>query len=170
MVRATFKMWSCARAEEPQRVIAFSSNFSPSAEIPHAFEASLGASGRSNRSFLSAIPFDLAVPRSNDTDPHRVRILRQNGCPQFLILDRGNFNVNVNAIEQRAGNLGYVSLDHRRCAVALAPWIAKISAGAGFIAAAEHEPSRKVTETAAREIVTAPSLPEADAFTSSTFL
>ena len=55
------------------------------------------------------------------------------GAPaQFLVLNGGNLNVNVDAVEQRAGDLGDVALDHRRGAHAFARFVVEVSAGASL--------------------------------------
>jgi hypothetical protein len=46
IVRATFRMRSCARAERPSRVMAFSNSFSPSGVIAQYLRIILGSQGR----------------------------------------------------------------------------------------------------------------------------
>src|SRR3981189_845980 len=63
--------------------------------------------------------------------------------PKLLVLCGRHLDVDINPIEQRAGYLRDIPLDHGRSAVALASWIAKISAGAGIHRRGQHEPRRK---------------------------
>src|ERR1700755_765261 len=53
------------------------------------------------------------------------------GCSaaQLLILDGGNLYMNIDAVEERAGDLGDVALDHRWSAEALARFVIEISTG-----------------------------------------
>src|SRR6185437_8758627 len=62
---------------------------------------------------------------------------------QIFVFYGGDFDVNVDAVEQRAGNFGDVALNLRRRAVAVARGIAKESAGARIHRSGEHESRRK---------------------------
>jgi hypothetical protein len=64
------------------------------------------------------------------------------GCraaAQLLILNGRNFNVDVDAVEQRAGDFGHVALDHGRSAHALAGFVVEVAAGAGIHGGGKHE-------------------------------
>ena len=58
-------------------------------------------------------------------------------------MDRRNFDVDVDAIEQGSGNLGHVALDHRRRAHALPRFVVEVSARAGIHRGRQHEARRK---------------------------
>jgi hypothetical protein len=58
-------------------------------------------------------------------------------------LDRGDFNMDVDAIEQRTADLAYIALDHRWSAHALAGLVVEIAAGTGVHGGREHEAGRK---------------------------
>ena len=68
------------------------------------------------------------------------------GCrtaAQLFILDGRHLNVNVDAIEQRAGDLGHVALDHRRRTHALARLVVEVAAGAWVHGRGQHEARRE---------------------------
>ena len=129
IVRATFRMRSCARAESPRRVTAVSSNFSPSA-LNRAVLADQRrvASGRSRRRLFAGESFQLAAARTDHAFAHGGGIFDGGFAAQFLIFHRGDFDVNVDAVQQRAGNFRDVALDLRRAAVAFARGVAEEAA------------------------------------------
>ena len=51
--------------------------------------------------------------------------------------------MNIDAVEQRAGDLGHVALDHGRRAHALARLVVEVAAGAGIHGRGQHEARRK---------------------------
>ncbi len=67
------------------------------------------------------------------------------GCSaaQLLILDGRDLDMDIDAVEQRAGDLGDVALDHGRGAHALARLVVEISAGAGIHGGGQHEARRE---------------------------
>src|SRR5690242_14050129 len=62
---------------------------------------------------------------------------------KLLVFHGGDFDVDINAVEKRAGNFGDVALDHGRSAVTFARGIAEIAARAGVHGGSEHEARRK---------------------------
>jgi hypothetical protein len=67
------------------------------------------------RARISVEPSELAPPRSS------------------LVLHGGDFDVDVDAVEQRAADLGDVTLDHRRGAHAFAGLVIEVAAGSRVI-------------------------------------
>jgi hypothetical protein len=129
MVRATFNIRSCARAERPIRAIAFSSNFSPSAEIPQCFAKHFWQHLRvAIRGLFTLISFQLSLPCRNHPCAHCLRIFRWHHRTQFLVLHRRHLDMNIDAIQLRPRNFRHVSLNHGRRAVTLPGGIRKIPA------------------------------------------
>ena len=58
---------------------------------------------------------------------------------ELLVLHGGDFDVDVDAVEQRAADFGDVALDHGRGAHALAGLVVEVAAGAGVHGGGEHE-------------------------------
>ena len=73
------------------------------------------------------------------TFAHRGGILRSSRAAQFLVLYRGNFDVNIDAVDEWTGNFGNVSLNLRRRAVALARGVSEKSAGARIHRRGQHK-------------------------------
>ena len=69
---------------------------------------------------FAAKALELAVTRRNHALPHGVGIFGGGWRAQFLVLHGRNFDVDVNAIKERAGNLGLIALDDCRSALAFA--------------------------------------------------
>ena len=88
------------------------------------------------------------------------RASRRSTCPAAAapkLLERHgrHFDVDVDAVQQRAADLGHVPLDLRQRAVALAARVAAIAAGARVQRGDQHEIGRKRrAELSARQIVT----------------
>jgi hypothetical protein len=140
IVRATFRIRSCARAESPSRVIAFSSNFLAFWSDCAVFANHFGHHLRVGvRSFIGVVALRLPVTRVDHPLAHCRGIFRRGGRPQLLILYGGNLDVNVDPVEQRAGNLGDVTLNHRRSTVALARRVGKIAARTRIHGGCQHE-------------------------------
>ena len=57
----------------------------------------------------------------------------------MFVVDEGDFDVEINAVEERAGNLGAIGFDLAGTTAALADWVAKEAAGAGIEGADEEE-------------------------------
>ncbi len=62
---------------------------------------------------------------------------------KFLVFHGGNFDVDIDAVEKRAGNFGNVALNLRRGAVALARGVAEESARTRVHRGGEHEARRE---------------------------
>src|SRR6266705_1687617 len=92
---------------------------------------------------LAVEPLELSVARGDHALPYRSGILRRGGCPQFFVLHGGNFNVNINAIQQRSRDFRNVTLDHRWCAMAFTGGVAEVPARAGIHCRRQHEPRGK---------------------------
>src|SRR5581483_8357611 len=90
--------------------------------------------------FFGCESFELTGARADHAIPNRSRIFGSSLSAQFLVLDRRDFDMNVNSIEQRAGNFRYVSLNLRGCAMAFAGWIAEEATGTGIHRRGQHEP------------------------------
>lgn len=73
------------------------------------------------------------------------RRARRAGCAARKLFegDRGNFDVNVDAVQKGAADLAHVAFDLRRSAVALAAGVGPIAAGARIKRGDEHEICRK---------------------------
>jgi len=61
------------------------------------------------------------------------------GTGDVAVLDCGNFDVEIDAIEQRSGNSLPITLDLEGTAAAFAFQIAEVSAGTGIHRGHEHE-------------------------------
>jgi hypothetical protein len=70
---------------------------------------------------------------------------------------RRDLDVDVDAVEQRAGDLADVALDHGRGTHAVARLVVEVAAGAGVHGGGEHEARGKLRLMAARAMVTVPS-------------
>jgi hypothetical protein len=90
---------------------------------------------------LEALPLPLA--RGHHPAANLRRALGRRRAAQLLILHRRNLDVNVDAVEQRAGDFGHVALDHGRRAHALARLVVEVAAGAGIHGRRQHEARRK---------------------------
>ena len=62
---------------------------------------------------------------------------------ELLVLDGGDFDVDVDAVEEGAADFGDVALDHGRGAHALAGLVVEVAAGAGVHGGGEHEAGGK---------------------------
>lgn len=62
-------------------------------------------------------------------------------CPaaEFFVLNSGNFDVNVDAVEEWAGDFCDVALNHRRGAYAVVRFVVEVAAGAGIHCGGQHE-------------------------------
>src|SRR6185437_13834019 len=85
----------------------------------------------------------LALTSGHDATANLGGAFGSRSAAQFLILDRRNFDVNVNAIEQRAGDLGHIALNHGWRAETLARFVIKKTTGARIHGCGEHEARRK---------------------------
>jgi hypothetical protein len=65
--------------------------------------------------------------------------------------------VNVDVIEERAGDFGNVALDHRRSAMAIASGVPEIAAGTGCMAATTMKREERLQGWPPSEMVTVPS-------------
>src|SRR5271157_4212790 len=87
--------------------------------------------------FSKSLP--LAFAGSKHTGANLGRALDGRRAAQFLIFNGRDFDVNVDAVEKRAGDLGHVTLNHGRGALALAGLVVEEAAGAGIHGRGEHK-------------------------------
>ena len=85
----------------------------------------------------------LALPRGHDAGANLGRALGGRAAAQLLVLNGRHFDVDVDAVEQRAGDFGHVALDHGRGAHALARLVVEVAAGAWIHGGGQHEARRK---------------------------
>ena len=109
--------------------------------------------------FASASEARAAVVRAPGTTRSRIAVecFFRARARDVAIFDRGDFDVQVDAIEERAGDALAIALHLHRAATAFAFQVAEVAAGQGFIAATSMNSEGKVTLPAARETVTLPS-------------
>ena len=120
-------MRSRGKPEAPDRSLQhFFAFLADSAEFPDQFRRHLRV--RENFSF-ARIAFGLALTGAQHAFADRCGILGRSVPAQFLVLHGGHFDVNVDAVEQGAGNLRDVTLDLWRAAMAFARGIAEKAAG-----------------------------------------
>ena len=81
----------------------------------------------------------LAIASGDDAGADGGGIFAGRRCAEFFVFYGRDFDMDVNAVEQRAGNFCDVALDHGRSAVTFAGGIAKVAAGAGIHCGGEHE-------------------------------
>ena len=65
------------------------------------------------------------------------------GAAELLVLHGGDLDVDVDAVEERARDLGDVALDHGRGTHAVAGLVVEVAAGAGVHGGGEHEAGGK---------------------------
>src|SRR5450432_2294065 len=88
---------------------------------------------------FGAITGGLAVAGGDDPGADRVGVFGRGWGAEFFVFYGRDFDVDVDAVEERAGDFGDVALDHGRGAVALAGGVAEVAAGAGIHGGGEHE-------------------------------
>ncbi len=93
---------------------------------------------------LRRVAFGLDFAGAQHAIANRRRAFHFDVAAQFFVFHRGDFDVDVDAVEQRAGNFRDVTLDLHRRAVAFARGIAEESAGARVHRGGEHEARRKI--------------------------
>src|SRR2546426_2669015 len=89
--------------------------------------------------FLLRVTLQLRLPRPYHALPHAVRVFRHMLASQFLVLHRGDFDVDVNTVQQRTGDFRDVALDQRRCAMAFARRVSEKTAGTRIHRGGQHE-------------------------------
>src|SRR5271156_6208707 len=94
--------------------------------------------------FFGAVAFELNVAGTQHAAAHTGGAFDFHVTAQFLILHGRNFDVDVNAIQQRTGNFRNVALDLHRRAVAFALGVSEKSAGTGIHGGGQHEARRKI--------------------------
>ena len=62
---------------------------------------------------------------------------------QFFVLNGRHLYMDIDAVEERAGDFSHVALNHRRRAHALAGFVVEVAAGAGVHGGGEHKSSRE---------------------------
>jgi hypothetical protein len=77
-------------------------------------------------------PFHLDLTRQHHPPSDRSRRLTGLFRRQLSVFDCRNLNVQINAIEERAGDAAYVFLDLHRRAGTLLVWISIVAAGTGL--------------------------------------
>src|SRR5271166_713028 len=87
----------------------------------------------------------LRVPGTDNTAANVGRTFRHDAAAQLAVVHRGHVDVDINAVEQRAGDLRNIALDHHRRAVALARAVAEVAAGTWIHGRHQHE-ARRETE------------------------
>jgi hypothetical protein len=75
--------------------------------------------------------------------PNFRRAFATRTLPQFAVLHGRHVDVDIDAIEQRTGNLGDIPLDHGRRAGAIARWIVEKAARAGIHGRCQHKSRRE---------------------------
>jgi hypothetical protein len=85
----------------------------------------------------------LALARGHHAVANLRRALGRRSAAQLLVLHGRNFDMNIDAVEQRAGDFGHVALDHGRRTHALARLVVEVAAGAGIHGGGQHEARRK---------------------------
>jgi len=85
----------------------------------------------------------LAITRGDDAGTDGGGIFAGRRSAEFLVFDGGNFDVDVDAVEKRAGNFCDVALDDGRSAVTLAGGVAEVAARTGIHGGGKHEARRK---------------------------
>ena len=93
--------------------------------------------------FLAAIAIELNLARSQDASADARGAFDFAVAAQFFVFHRRDFDVDVDAVEQRARNFRDVALNLRGRAVAFARGIAEESARARIHRGSEHEARRK---------------------------
>ncbi len=88
-------------------------------------------------------PGSLAVAGGHDAGANFGGAFGGGSAAQLLILNGGHLDMDIDAVEERAGDLGDVALDHGRGAHALARFVVEIAAGAGIHGGGEHEARRE---------------------------
>src|SRR6266404_2297069 len=81
----------------------------------------------------------LRLPRADNATPDRTGTFLSAFAGDITVFDCGHFNVQIDAVEQRAGNALPISLHLKRAATAFALQIAKIAARTGIHRRNEHE-------------------------------
>ena len=97
-----------------------------------------------NRIFAVGMePRKLPLARVHHSLQDLCRTFRLMRASHFLVVHGGNINVDVDAIEQRTGDLRNVALNHRRRAVALVRAIVVKTAGTRIHGSGKHKAGRE---------------------------
>jgi len=88
---------------------------------------------------FGGVALGLDFSRAQNPFAHGRRTFHLYVATQFFVLHRRNFDVNIDAVEQRAGNFRNVALNLNRGAMTFAGGIAEEAAGAGVHRGGEHE-------------------------------
>ena len=83
---------------------------------------------RKNLFSVSTEPLALPFPCRHYPVANLGGAFPRRSAAQLLVMDRRHLDVNVDTVEQRAGDFGYIALDHRRRAEALARLVIKPAA------------------------------------------
>jgi hypothetical protein len=81
----------------------------------------------------------LAVAGGEYAGADRGGVFDGGSATEFFVLDGGDFDVNIDAVEERAADFGNVALDDGRSAVTLAGLVVEIAARAGVHRGGQHE-------------------------------
>jgi len=85
----------------------------------------------------------LTIASGDDACADGGGIFAGRGSAELFVFYSRDFDVDVDAVEQRAGNFGDVALDHGRSAVTFARGVAEVTARTGIHGGGEHEARRK---------------------------
>ena len=143
IVRPTRRILSCARAERPSSSIAVFKSDSAS----RASRQCLRISGRAILPLaldgLALEASDLPIAGRDDLLAHLRAGRAAARVRQLAEGDRRHFDVDVDAVQQRAADPAEVAFDLQRRAIALPPRVAAISAGARIHRGHQHQVGRK---------------------------
>lgn len=107
--------------------------------------------------FFAAVALDLNSAGAQDAVTHACGAFDVSVAAQLFVFHGGDCDVDVNTVEQRAGNFRDVTLNLYRRAMTFAGAVSEKSAGTWIHRGREHEARGKFTESAARAMVTLPS-------------
>src|SRR5208283_846203 len=158
IVRDTFKMRSCARAESPSLTTAFSSSFSPSGDIAQCLRIIFGAIWALQYVFFS--PLNLSscrAPAAITRARTAAESSEDDGARNSLY-----FTAGTSMWMSMRSSSGPEIFDTYRWIIGGVQWQSRVGSpkypqGHGFIAAASINREGNVTDIAARAIVTEPS-------------
>ena len=152
MVRATLRMRSWARALRPCCCMARSSRRSASVESSQKVRicwvdiwalAKMARLGAREEPLVRLAVLEeagvLALAGGEDAGADLGGAFGGGAAAELFVLHGGDFDVDVDAVEQRAADLGDVALDHGRGAHAVAGLVVEVAAGAGVHGGGEHE-------------------------------